>query len=158
MLSAVNQIWNQCGIQFQVNSYQEVEAPKIGMKTLPKGEGDLGKIAEALNPKGFHTGIPFTVSGKWDFYDSTVNGTLFGLGWVFVNNQGVDHIGAMVDDQRLKSATGILIAAHELGHTLSLPHNNLKNNLMGDGKGFFTPEQCAQARGFAQKYLGEFAI
>jgi hypothetical protein len=154
IIDGANRHWSQCGIRFVPRSIGNVNVLPLDIPFEPKNQGDLSKIATALNPNGFKGAIPFTIAGRWQVMDNGY--VLLGLGWVFLNSPTeVNRIGAMVDANKLKEKWIGQLAAHELGHALSLSHSGLEDNVMGGGAKL-TPEQCAQARGFSQTSLAGF--
>lgn len=153
---AASMIWSQCSISFVPRAFENVSTERLGIAFFPKGQEDLGRLAAALNPKGFRGAIPFTVAGKWKFYDSQTGVYPYGLGWVFLDGSRVSRIGAMISSDRLLTEAGPLIIAHELGHALSLPEGGSANNLMGVGNSRINPDQCITARSFAEDSLREF--
>ncbi len=158
-IDEVNKIWSQCAIKFVVHSALNVSAEKLKIPYSPRSQDDLGKIAEALNPHGYHDAVPLTFAGPWNFYDSRSGLYLNGLGWVFTNNQGLDRIGAMVSATKIFIPAGGAIIAHELAHALSLPHVANPKNLMGPGgTEDLTEDQCKQARNFSEIALREFVV
>lgn len=157
-LESANEVWNQCSVRFVARSVSNISSVPMGIPYTPKSQDDLGKIATALNPNGFGA-IPLTVAGPWNFFDSGSGLYLNGLGWVFVNEKGLDRIGAMISANKFFDRSAGPIIAHELAHALSLPHAAEAKNLMGAaGTNDLTVEQCRQARRFAELTLREFLL
>jgi hypothetical protein len=154
VIEGANRHWIQCSIQFAPRSFDNVNVLPLDIPFEPQSQADLAKIAAALNPNGYKGAIPFTVAGQWRINDGGF--TLYGLGWVFVNGNGeLNRIGAMVDAKNLKKEWIGQLAAHELGHALSLNHDPREDNVMAGGPKI-APEQCEQARAFAQGTLATF--
>lgn len=159
LLTEVNDVWSQCGIQFRLRRFGNESAKALALPYPPQSMDDLSVIAQKLNPRGFrepNLALPLTIAGPWSF---VYNGVwLNGLGWVFTNAQnGVDKIGAMMSAKKLDAPEGGLILAHELGHALSLAEGG-DGTLMGPGTPFLSVGQCQQTRSFALRYLGQFII
>ena len=147
----VNRILAQCSIRLEVNAFANIEASKLGVTDSPASMNDLALVASKLNPNGFPA-LPVTVAGKWDVVDRGTR--LFGLGWVFMSNHGIDRIGAMISNAQIHLETAAAVIAHEVGHALSLSDVQERDNLMGTGGTHtLTRDQCAQARRFARNSL-----
>jgi hypothetical protein len=161
-LTDSNQVWGRCAIQFSPQSFANVSASELRVPYHPQNEGDLSQIAAALNPSGYDGAIPFTIAGKWGFHDAGQGVWLHGLGWAFTDTSGnILRIGAMIGQERLVDPDVGNLIAHELGHTLSLPHSETRGNLMGRGTDMgaqLTFDQCAAARRFAEAHLRGFMV
>ncbi|MGZ3697562.1 MAG: hypothetical protein ACXWP5_05615 [Bdellovibrionota bacterium] len=156
-LELANQIWEQCEIQFVARTRRNVSTERLKIPFEPRSQEDLSKIAEAINPRGFHRAIPLTFAGRWGFFDSGSGLFLTGLGWAFWNDTKLERIGAVVDERRIFANDAGALIAHELAHALSLPHIPGKN-LMGSGAPVLTPEQCEQARKFTETVIPDFMV
>jgi hypothetical protein len=156
-VESVNEVWAQCGIEFQIRSSGNVSAEALKVPFHPRNQDDLSKIAVALNPKPSEA-IPFTVAGPWGFYDNRSGLFLMGIGWARYDATGLQHLGAMVGAEQLGNPNWKLIFAHELGHALSLPDARDDGTLMGTGNNRLTSAQCAQVRAFANTQLRGFQV
>ena len=107
-LEEVNRIWSTCQIRFVSRSASNVAAASLQIPYEPQSQGDLHKIARALNPNGFNGAIPLTIAGPWNFFDHETGVWLHGLGWAFYRpaDKQVVYIGAMIGAQRLNEKRG----------------------------------------------------
>lgn len=152
-----SRMWSQCAIRFEARSQANVSAVKLNIPYEPKSVNDLSTIDGALYPSGTgnNGAIPLTIAGPWRFVDTGSGLMLFGLGWSFSKDSRPTSIGAMIGANRLNEPWVAELVGHEIGHALSLSHSPESDNLMAGGKRL-KPDQCKQARGYAQTVLAEF--
>ena len=156
-VSDTNSVWSQCKIRFVPRTVGNVIASDLHIPYEPKSQDDLGHIAGALNPQGFHNAIPLTFAGPWTFFDQGSGLYLHGLGWVFTSGNKLDRIGAMIAAQKLSDPHAGALIGHELGHALSLGHSGESDNVMAGGNRL-KRDQYMQTRSFSQSVLADFMV
>ncbi len=151
-LQGLNQIWAACDVVFRADSqvlsiYESAETPY-----KPRTQEDLSRIAGYLHPRAFQKGsVPFTLAGNWSELEPSDGLKLHGLGWAFYVESGVpwkiDRMGAFVGAEHFGTERFVRLAAHEIGHALTLGHSTQMQNVMGRGDQL-EPAQCLQVRRF----------
>jgi hypothetical protein len=140
-LRVINNIWKQCGIAFQIETYQEVSPAESG---LPYGgaaaEAQTNAAREAY---GNDTQFLVVTTGAWGVTKNA-----------WTASPGAPPYGAIMEGS-ISSGYGE-IYAHELGHYLGLDH-------VGDSSDLMTPiiahtstnldrDQCLNTRAVAQQF------
>ena len=143
-VKAVNDLWKQCDISFQIEKYQAASAKEAGVVYSPLAYSQIDDIRNAFgNDKSFL----LVMSGPW----GTVKNA-------WTNSPGSGPYGAVFES----SVTNYpQIIAHELGHYLNLDHivpepgedpANLMNFKIYPAPNMLYSQQCATARASATGY------
>ena len=138
---AMNAVWSQCGIAFQLERYQAVDPVEKGLLYNTGGFGDQDAIRAA-----FDDDIRFVIiaTGPWNRGNNTV---------AWTQAPGGAHYGVVADQG---VATDANVMAHELGHYLSLDHVQNPADLMSPvvypNSNSLDPSQCAAARNSGLNY------
>lgn len=138
-IQATNDIWKQCGIQFQIESYQAVDPAKYG---LDPGAGAANQTDQIRNT--FNDGNTFLIvqTGYW----GTVKNA-------WTNLPGSAPYGAVFEST---VADYPQIVAHELGHYLGLDHvadpADVMDAIIYPDSTQLTPDQCELARSTATSF------
>ena len=151
-LQGLNRIWSTCDVAFTADSnvlsvYESADTPY-----KPRTQEDLSRIASRLHPQAFRKGsVPFTLAGNWSELEPTDGLKLHGLGWAFYVESSVpwkiDRMGAFVGAEHFGTERFVRLAAHEIGHALTLGHSTQMQNVMGRGDQL-EPAQCLRVRRF----------
>jgi hypothetical protein len=156
LVTGLNEIWGSCGIRFRAS--QSVVRVSAGtLPFYPRTQDDLSKIASRFHPSQYRRGrVPLTLAGDWSRLEPSGGMKLHGLGWAFYSPREdeapwrIERIGAFVAREQISSEGFFKLAAHELGHALSLGHSADPSNVMAGGDQL-TAEQCAQVRTFIER-------
>ncbi len=145
IFDAVNDIWSQAGIRFELEAIDSLQALDLApkrwyikdrdwvKKTIPTGQFSPAAIdvcfVKDMGPNGFFYGEPVVVCENPEFHK--VSG-------------GADNPVARV-------------TAHELGHVLFLQHRQERTNLMASGKNGISlnPQEIKDARKRALEIVGQ---
>jgi len=139
-IDATNQMWKQCGIQFQIDSYEAVQASDYG---LASSGGTVPNQTSKIRST-FDDGRSLLVvqTGDWG---TTKNA------WTAM--PGSDSYGAVFE---AAVADYPQIMAHELGHYLGLSHvsntSNTMNAVIYPHSEDLSASQCESARETIQDY------
>ena len=138
-IAQVNQTWAQCGIEFQIDSYEEVDPGKFNLAYDSQAQNQLDQIRNTFND-GQSLLVVFT--GPW----GTVKNA-------WTSMPGSAPYGAVFEST---VADYPQIVAHELGHYLGLDHvadnSNVMDAIIYPDSVQLTQDQCNLAQQTAQKY------
>jgi hypothetical protein len=139
-VSAMNEIYAQCNIAFQIDEYKAVDAASLGLTYQTANLSELDKIRAALENE---TTLLIVTTGTWNR-----SGTLGNTGAnAWTNMPGGDVFGAILERP---VATYSNIVAHEIGHYLNLDHVSSTSDLMSpiiyDYSTTLTSSQCSTMR------------
>jgi hypothetical protein len=144
-----NQIWRDCGIQFQLEEYQNVEPQTFDLRYRTRNYEELNQIRGTFSDR---SKLLVVATGKWDRSGSL--GNSWANAWT--NLPGERTYGVVLE-RTVTSYPQIL--AHELGHYLSLDHKNDINSLMNPVVARQSVElsrqECKAARWAAKSYWRE---
>jgi len=145
-VSAINQIWEQCKIQFQVDQLLFVEPQKFHLPFHSSENSDLDEIRKQFMN---HSTLLVVTTGKWDR-----NGSLGSTGAnAWTTTPGENFYGAI-----LEAPVGDYpnLIAHELGHYLNLDHvddaDELMNPMIYRRSTQLTQSECEVAQSAIQSY------
>jgi hypothetical protein len=145
-LEYANQIWRDCGIQFQLEEYQNVLPQEFDLRYRTRNYEELNQIRGTFADQNK---LLVVATGKWDRSGSL--GNSWANAWT--NLPGERTYGVVLE-RTVTSYPQIL--AHELGHYLSLDHKNDVNSLMNPVVARQSVElsrqECKAARWAAQSY------
>lgn len=145
-VQGINQLWNQCNIAFQIESYVAASPRDYGLSPDPS---DTSELTDIRNDFMDRSTLLVVTTGTWDRSGS--------LGWTPANAwtsmPGENPVGAILEKP---VGTFSNIIAHELGHYLNLDHvsdeGDLMNPVIYDNSTTLTAYQCSAARDAAQNY------
>jgi hypothetical protein len=141
-----NQIWRECGIQFQLERYENVQPQEFELRYQTRNYEELNEIRERFSdPRR----LLVVATGKWDRTGSL--GNSWANAWT--NMPGESQYGVVLE-RTVTSYPQIL--AHELGHYLSLGHDEDPRNLMhpvvARNSTELTRQECQSARWAVRTY------
>lgn len=135
-VAAINRIWAQCGIEFQIDSYEAVDPTKYGLGSGAAAANQTNAIRNAFND-GRTLLVVYT--GYWG---TTKN--------AWTSMPGSPPYGAILESSVVNYPN---IVAHELGHYLGLDHYDVTTNVMDTliypNSSQLESWQCDTARGVA---------
>lgn len=143
-LRAINQVWAQCRIQFQIDHYLAVNPADFHLAYATANLADLDDIRNSFEANDT---LLIVTTGTWNRGGSL--GNTGANAWT--NMPGGGPYGVVLEQP---VATYGNIIAHEIGHYLNLPHTNDTSALMnpiiyGYSTSIYT-SQCSTARTSAQ--------
>lgn len=145
-VSQVNSVWEQCHIQFYIETYSAIDPTARGLPYQPNSNNELTRVREALSDA---SRLLVVSTGQWQ-------GELSAQGanaWTVL--PAVGPFGVVMES--LAGSVSNLIA-HELGHYLNLDHANDVYNAMNPviyGNSInLNDTQCAEARATAISFWG----
>lgn len=145
-IDAVNRIWRECGIQFQVDRYEAVVPSEHRLRYRTAEYGELEEIRRRFRTE---KELLVVTTGDWDRSGS------LGMSWAnaWTNLPGEPNLGAILESSVSGHAN---VLAHELGHYLSLDHASDSRDLMSPvifpGSVRLSREQCDSARWAARAF------
>ena len=119
-ISFTNQIWNPCGIQFQLEIYQPTSPGESQLNLNPADTGELPLIREQFEDSERFLVV---VTGSWNRKGSL--GNTGANAWASM--PGNLPYGVIIEAPVASEGN---IVAHELGHYLGLGHSDDAQNLM----------------------------
>lgn len=138
-LGKINANWAQCGIAFQVDKYEAINAEERSLTTNTADHSELDSIRKQLEDDDT---LLLVTTGKWNRSGS-------------LGNTGANAWASMPGENLygvvMESSVGTFgnIIAHELGHYLGLPHasntSQLMNPVIYDTSTKLTEGECATA-------------
>lgn len=144
-----NQIWRDCGIQFQLEDFQSAEPGDFDLRYRTRNYEELNEIRGTFTEPGE---LLVVATGKWDRTGSL--GNSWANAWT---NLPGERIYGVVLERTVTNYPQIL--AHELGHYLSLDHKNdpssLMNPVVGRNSVELSRQECQEARWAARSYWRE---
>ncbi len=141
-----NQIWRDCGIQFQLEDHQSVQPQEFDLRYRTRNYEELNQIREVFSEPNR---LLVVATGRWDRSGSL--GNSWANAWT--NLPGEEMYGVVLE----RTVTHYpQILAHELGHYLSLGHEDDSRSLMSPVVARESVElsrqECKEARWAARKY------
>ena len=144
IIQAMNKIYSQCGIGFQIENYEAVDPAGYGLGFAPQSMGELDKIRKTFDQPLYE--LLSVTTGHW---------SLSANAWT--NMPSVGPFGAIVEASVVDYSDG-LIYAHEFGHYLGLYHVADRSNLMNSESyktsTHLTESQCETLRSTATSNWG----
>jgi hypothetical protein len=144
-----NQIWRDCGIQFQLEDYQSVLPQNYNLRYRTRNYEELNQIRDTFSDENK---LLVVATGKWDRTGSL--GNTWANAWT---NLPGERIYGVVLERAVTNYPQIL--AHELGHYLSLDHKNdihsLMNPVVARQSVELSRQECKAARWAAKSYWRE---
>lgn len=141
MVEQANTIWAQCNIQFQMESFQDVNASTYGVSSASASEADMTTLFTAF-------------SSTTDFDILSFSGTVPSGADAWTEEAGSGTPYGTIMDLSCDDYSPIL--AHELGHWLGLEDNSDTSNLMDlvvySSPDTLTSDQCTTAIQTIQQY------
>lgn len=140
-VGAINQIWNQCGIQFSVDQFMVVDPKKYNLSFHTSENWELDEIRKTFMDS---KSLLVVTTGTWDRTGSL--GNTGANAWTSM--PGERYLGAV-----LEAPVGDYpnIIAHELGHYLNLDHMDdtdlLMNPVIYEKSKGLTKRECLAALG-----------
>ena len=147
-VSAMNRIWEQCKIHFQVDQLLSVDPQKYNLSFHSSENSDLDEIRRKFMDQST---LLVVTTGKWDRSGSL--GSTGANAWTAT--PGESFYGVV-----LEAPVGDYpnIIAHELGHYLNLDHvsdtEQLMNPVIYDRSRQLTQSECQVAENAVQNYWG----
>lgn len=139
-VKAINKVWSQCDLGFQIEEFLEVSPQDYGLQYHTSDDSELTGIRKHFD--GDST-LLVVATGPWDRSGSL--GNTGANAWTSM--PGDAPYGAVLEKP---VATFSNIVAHELGHYLGLPHvgdtNNLLNPIIYNNSITLSQDQCSVAR------------
>ncbi len=145
-VAAINRIWSQCNIHFQVDRFLKINPKKYELSFNSSENHDLEQIRKIFMDSST---LLVVTTGKWDRSGS-------------LGNTGANAWASMPGDQFygvvLEAPVGDYpnIIAHELGHYLNLDHasdvDQLMNPVIYDRSKSLTRSECNMAYNAVQDY------
>jgi hypothetical protein len=145
-LAAINQIWSQCDVGFQIQEYLPADSTQYGLEFNPANTSELDTIREAFSDANT---LLVVTTGTWNR-----SGTLGTTGANAWTNMPGDSLSGSILEEPMGNFPNII--AHELGHYLNLPHvkntSNLMTPLISPTSTGLAMNQCSAARQAAAYY------
>lgn len=139
-LKRINEVWNQCGIQFQIEQYVPLNPAEARLAFRTSNYPELDDIRSRL---GDSRSLLVVTTGSWNRAGSLGNTTA--NAWTAMPNSA--PFGVVMEKS---VGTYPNIIAHELGHYLNLLHlhdsANLMNPIIYTRSTLIPREQCVTAR------------
>ncbi len=145
-VQAINSVWNQCNLGFQINQFEQADPVHYGLSYQPANLSELNPIRSALDETNT---LLVVITGPWNR-----TGTLGSTGAnAWTNMPGYGPFGAVLEKSVANYPN---IIGHELGHYLNLDHvsdtSNLMNPIIYTSSMQLSSGQCATARSAAASY------
>jgi hypothetical protein len=144
--SAINSIWKQCKIGFQLDELVVKNPESAGLPADTTEFSDLDRIRQAFNDK---SSLLIVTTHKWK-RDGSLGHTPANA-WTKMPGSGLYGV---ILEQKVGAFPNII--AHELGHYLNLYHTNENTDVMNaiiyNNSNVITKEQCATARASVGKW------
>jgi len=144
LVAGMNGIWSQCGINFRLENFEELEPKNVGLPFTTQYMSELPEIRGTLQSSNQ---LLVVLTGRWGSAGD-------------INNSGADAwttlpgsppYGAIIDEP---VADNTNIVAHEIGHYLGLLHlsnrSNLLSPIVGASSRGLSASQCSVARATAR--------
>ncbi|GEP45531.1 hypothetical protein BGE01nite_48220 [Brevifollis gellanilyticus] len=143
VMSKVNKVWAQAGIQFEIESIKTAEAVPMPEENRLKSEFVRVKSMvpkSVLSPTGIDICYVKTVKPNGFFYGEPI---------VVKDTASLREVPGGLDEPLPR------VTSHEIGHALGLNHRQDTTNLMQSGTTGFSlnAEEITTARAKAQEYL-----
>jgi hypothetical protein len=140
---AINSLWSQCGLSFQIESYQEARPESHGLNFGTRDMAELERIRKVFADRAQ---LLVVMTGEWDRTGSLGNSSA--NAWTTLPGS-VAH-GAVVEEPVVGFSN---LLAHELGHYMSLLHvrddHALMNPVIYSNSMALSAEQCSIVRSAA---------
>jgi hypothetical protein len=144
-----NQLWRECGIQFQLDQYQNIRPQEYQLSYRTRNYDELNQIRSTFAQPGE---LLVVATGAWDRSGSL--GNSWANAWT---NLPGERLYGVVLEQNVSDYPQIL--AHELGHYLSLDHSRDARSLMypivSRYSARLSRQECRSARWAARTYWRE---
>jgi hypothetical protein len=139
-VQSINQLWNQCGVQFQMEKYLAAKPADYQLNFQTQSYAELDQVRTAFADNGE---MLVVTTGTWDrsgtLGESTANA------WTAMPGTGVH--GTVLEEPVSGFAN---IIAHELGHYLNLVHvtddTDLMNPIIFTDSAVLSSDQCSGTR------------
>jgi len=140
----INSLWSQCGLGFQIEQYQAVNADKFGLNFETAALSELDRIRNQFGDNGE---LLVVTTGAWDRNGTLGNSTA--NAWTTMPGGGPHGV---VLEEPVANFSNII--GHELGHYLNLLHvqdeHALMNPIIHADSMALSADQCSIVRSATQ--------
>lgn len=141
-LEAINRLWSPCEVQFQIDSYHAIVPSEHQLRYRTANYSELQDIRKRFQSD---RELLIVTTGNWDRSGSL--GNSWANAWTMLPGPGGDLYGAILE-RRVGATPNV--AAHELGHYLSLDHVDdqkfLMSPLLSENSIRLSRDECRSAR------------
>ncbi len=145
VVAAMNEVWQQCNISFQIERYLEVDPAQYGLSYQTANQSELTTIRQTFMDD--HT-LLLVTTGTWNRAGTL--GNYPANAWTSLPYRGGGPFGAVLEKPVGRNGN---LVAHELGHYLNLQHvgdeNDVMNAIIYSKSLNLYDSQCASARSAA---------
>lgn len=142
IIHTMNQIWNPCGIGFQIEKFEQVDPTQYGLAYGSQSQSQLTQVRSTFASPGDQ--LLAVTTGPWG---TSVN--------AWTSMPGSNVYGAVMEASIVNYGGGV-IYAHEFGHYLGLDHvsnqANLMNPVIYTTSTQLTAGQCQAAKDTVDSY------
>jgi hypothetical protein len=139
-LGEINQIWDTCGIEFQLAQLKLINPVRHGLNRVTHDSAEFSRIRQKFQDDRHFLVV---ATSNWSRHGSLGNSRA--NAWT---NLPGDQLHGVIVERRAAYDPNVI--AHELGHYLSLDHHSDRRDLMSpviySSSTTLTPSQCRTAR------------